>query len=1188
MKGCSRKIIYISVAYYDTRPDEIRETHDLVIVGEDFEDGYDPSDEDQEISKPIRVLTSFSIFDPRHRNEMVSLNVIEEEDAIDREFEAAGYVVPLFINEEDEGQEDGLEDMFQYVRLGAILRYTFDFTIESDPVYLETEFAWYILKNPSTRYQPYFRQFYSSRQVAQLAISTAIKHPQESYGHFLESFVLKVDIFGRKHQEEDLWNSVPSIQEMLEDYDDLQQIISTPLIKHLVPRALQTSKSRRPPRKRVSATKGPPTAKFITGNPDLAVLKPENQIPTHVTPLIAALAQGLVTEQLIVLGRLAPFLDEEVLTTQREAIHKRLCHFIIMAKVKHKKITVGQSDYYDEESHYLKTMKIGHEIFCVGDFIITPVGQEEENPHPFLPDEISDVSMTSTIADYFWFARIVYIDNEMQQVHVRWLEHGSQIFLEELAHPQELFFNNTCTNISFEAIVGKVNVHEICQERPKPIIGPEDFFVKFIHDKEHSTFTSIDKQEIMTSVHDPPYNCYASQILEAQQCKKTAAPLKGDQGVVDGVAYGGNSYHLDDFAFYRSESDGPAHIGYIIQLKFPSKNSPNGLPKICMQRVGRVNMILQAMPNGIIKDERHVFMTEEEVQVSVDKLIRVCFVFPLESIDDVDSWVALHPDHFYIRYSHPTLLVKALEDLQVIPYGNLNVCKHCVGDRLANKESIDKFLKHAQKHPLKTLDLFAGVGAFSHGLIQGSGCLKLTYAIEIGPSASATLRYNFPDAHVYNQCANSMLRYCIKQHEGLFTEPLKHLYDSKIPFPKCIKPGDIDVLVAGYPCQPHSDLNMYKKAGDTKSNLVLTALSWVEYLKPKVVYFENVPGFLKFSFDAEQAGQHRVEGGIPMGGMKFIVRALIDLGYQVRFGLLQAGNYGTPQGRVRLFIIAAVDGQPLPKLPEPSHDFPVVHNLTIKHPIDDEPIRPVCPDRGTAPHPSVTIDDAIGDLPRFDWKNPNLDCEPPDKQREIRERARIVPTLECNYRSPHCGFQGVVEYQYAAKTTYQVAARAKPTTDLQHFTKCLLPKRVERVVSIPLSANADYRGLRPDQYEWQIANPLSSVARKNYRPGVYGRLDMNGYFPTTVTNMDPTAKQCRVLNPYCKRMVTVRELARSQGFPDSFVFKSINDNVVTMHRQIGNAVPLPVGQALGRELRNSLHQHWLNNLENAIEIDDDD
>lgn len=73
-------------------------------------------------------------------------------------------------------------------------------------------------------------------------------------------------------------------------------------------------------------------------------------------------------------------------------------------------------------------------------------------------------------------------------------------------------------------------------------------------------------------------------------------------------------------------------------------------------------------------------------------------------------------------------------------------------------------------------------------------------------------------------------------------------------------------------------------------------------------------------------------------------------------------------------------------------------------------------------------------------------------------------------------------------------------------------------------------GLPPDQYEWQFADPSSSIARNKYRPGdvcayrfpyeiliinlgVYGRLDKNGFFPTTVTNMDPTAKQCQVLHP---------------------------------------------------------------------------
>jgi len=42
-----------------------------------------------------------------------------------------------------------------------------------------------------------------------------------------------------------------------------------------------------------------------------------------------------------------------------------------------------------------------------------------------------------------------------------------------------------------------------------------------------------------------------------------------------------------------------------------------------------------------------------------------------------------------------------------------------------------------------------------------------------------------------------------------------------------------------------------------------------------------------------------------------------------------------------------------------------------------------------------------------------------------------------------------------------------------------------------------------------------------------------------------------------------------------------------MHRQIGNAVPLPVGHALGRELREALFTRWIEQREQAIVIEDD-
>jgi len=62
-------------------------------------------------------------------------------------------------------------------------------------------------------------------------------------------------------------------------------------------------------------------------------------------------------------------------------------------------------------------------------------------------------------------------------------------------------------------------------------------------------------------------------------------------------------------------------------------------------------------------------------------------------------------------------------------------------------------------------------------------------------------------------------------------------------------------------------------------------------------------------------------------------------------------------------------------------------------------------------------------------------------------------------------------------------------------------------------------------------------------------------------------KQGRVLHPEQHRVVSVRECARSQGFPDTYRFYG---NILDKHRQVGNAVPPPLAAAIGREIRKSL------------------
>lgn len=155
MQSNSRHII--ATEYYTSRPDEIRESADTFLEGEDellSDSEADDDDIDPPIQagrsqhgrhtnirpkdKPIRMITGFTIFDSRHRNEYVVLSKIEEEDGVDRRFEVTGWVVPYYVGEEDliggDGNDEGADDEFQpaFMRIGPILRYTIDWTKDNE------------------------------------------------------------------------------------------------------------------------------------------------------------------------------------------------------------------------------------------------------------------------------------------------------------------------------------------------------------------------------------------------------------------------------------------------------------------------------------------------------------------------------------------------------------------------------------------------------------------------------------------------------------------------------------------------------------------------------------------------------------------------------------------------------------------------------------------------------------------------------------------------------------------------------------------------------------------------------------------------------------------------------------------------------------------------------------------------
>jgi len=116
----------------------------------------------------------------------------------------------------------------------------------------------------------------------------------------------------------------------------------------------------------------------------------------------------------------------------------------------------------------------------------------------------------------------------------------------------------------------------------------------------------------------------------------------------------------------------------------------------------------------------------------------------LRDEDELEEWLALSPDHFYMRYQFDSLKPETWSQRQGMPRNeNFLVCQTCWRERLREQKLASQFFAYSEREPLPTLDLFGGVGAFSKGLAEGSECLRVTHAVEIGPSAAKTFEYVF-------------------------------------------------------------------------------------------------------------------------------------------------------------------------------------------------------------------------------------------------------------------------------------------------------------------------------------------------------------------------------------------------------------------------------------------------------------
>jgi len=141
--------------------------------------------------------------------------------------------------------------------------------------------------------------------------------------------------------------------------------------------------------------------------------------------------------------------------------------------------------------------------------------------------------------------------------------------------------------------------------------------------------------------------------------------------------------------------------------------------------------------------------------------------------------------------------------------------------------------------------------------------------------------------------------------------------------------GDVDVLVGCPPCQGFSRLRLNLNGGEDPRNQLISAyIKAVKAFRPRALVFENVPGILRSEY------------------FSMLVNELQRQGYGIAYGVLNAADYGVPQLRRRLILVAVLSRKLDNFPPPPTHgppSSPKVKEGLLKR--------------------WVTVRDAISDLP---------------------------------------------------------------------------------------------------------------------------------------------------------------------------------------------------------------------------------
>lgn len=371
------------------------------------------------------------------------------------------------------------------------------------------------------------------------------------------------------------------------------------------------------------------------------------------------------------------------------------------------------------------------------------------------------------------------------------------------------------------------------------------------------------------------------------------------------------------------------------------------------------------------------------------------------------------------------------------------------------------------------ISLFSGIGGLCEGFRLAG--FEILGSVENDKYAVESYKANFPSTPVFSES----IEYFLPADSPTNFDEQIETYTSGV---------DIDVVFGGPPCQGYSQIGP-RDLNDPRNALYKEFCRVVRALQPKFVVIENVPNMFlmnKGQFKEDIFSELRSSGYGNIGWLK-----------------LNSANYGVPQERHRIFIIAARDSGNLPQ----AQDLLDSAAESLKR-------------------DWVTVADAISDLPLEVAADSgiSLNYQHRDISTAFQHEMRLDKTGVIYSREHKEGWYA----QHAAEIRLH-----------NHHTKEIQEKRLELI-----------KLLKPGSK----ANSLPKSVWNNARPEKWRRFDPNKPAHTLLAQMHRDLSEW--IHPSFDRWITVREALRLQSFHDGFVLKTSEWQQL---KQVGNAVPPLLG-----------------------------